>query len=1101
MGAMLILADLHVHSRFSRATSRDLDLVGLHSWALRKGLTVIGTGDFTHPAWRAELTDQLVEAEPGLFQLRPDLRREATANIPRMCQGEVRFVPQVEISTIYSAGGTTRKVHHVVLCPTLAGAEQLSAALARIGNVTSDGRPILGLDSRDLLEIVLESCPGGCLIPAHIWTPWFSVLGSKSGFDSITDCYRDLADHIFAVETGLSSDPPMNWRCSSLDRFSLVSNSDAHSPSKLGRECNLFDTDLSFEAMMRALRRSPPGGFLGTVEFFPEEGKYHLDGHRKCGQRLTPAGTRETGGRCPACGRPVTVGVMHRVEDLADRTEGERPAGTPGYESLIGLAETVGHALGRGPSTKGVERLANDLLAALGPELFVLRQAPLGDIERAAGDMVAEAIRRVRSGEVRWNAGYDGEYGTFEVFTAEERSSRTGQISMLGTEPPPAPPPSSVEGREVLKDVEVEVANAVADADADGSHSPNFVSDSDSVCVSAPCSDAGNVIEDLLACLGPEQLEAVLAPGDAPLLVVAGPGTGKTRTLTTRIAHRIETGGLDPDRVLALTFTNRAAEEMAERLASIAGERGRRVAVCTFHALGLRILRSLGRARPRIVSEPERLDLTRRALEMLGPGGRHRAAAFAERISRLKAGVPAGAGEDTAELDRVHRKYEEELEVAGGMDFDDLVLHATAALEQGLPGLPQCAEAVFVDEYQDLNPAQVRMLRALVRDGAELCAIGDPDQAIYGFRGADPDRLLRFEDDWPGARVLRLGRSYRSSDTILAAASQVIARAPGLGRPRLWSGIEGRPHLVLLTSRNEEGEAERIALFVERLLGGTSFLSLDSDLVDERHDVVCRGFGEVAVLYRLRSQGDRIAGALQRLGLPVQMASTWSSEPLDEASRILRAVAAIAGRADSHDGDATPDVPGDLALRSASEVVEVVSRRVAGVEAKRSESLTPILRIARHLDAIGRPGGPETRLARSNRPIDDLLDWVALHGEQDLHDPRAERISLLTLHASKGLEWPVAIIAGCEDGLVPYRRPGKPADLDEERRLFFVGMTRARHLLVLSRAEERSLYGEHATRSPSPFLLDIETAYMQQDTSGGGPKRRPAKTGTQLDLF
>ncbi|WP_334013094.1 endonuclease Q family protein, partial [Pseudomonas aeruginosa] len=317
---MAFHADLHIHSKYSRATSRDLDLEHLAWWAARKGIAVVATGDCVHPAWLAEMKDKLVPDGNGLFALRPEIEAGVRATLPPACQAPVRFMLSTEISTIYKKGERTRKVHHVVYAPDFTSVDRLAASLGRIGNIASDGRPILGLDSRDLLEVVLESGPHAYLVPAHIWTPWFSALGSQSGFDSIQECYGDLADHIFAVETGLSSDPEMNWRVSSLDRFRLISNSDAHSPAKLGREATRFAGAPDFFAMRRALETGD--GYVGTVEFFPEEGKYHLDGHRACGVCFDPVQTIAHGGRCPVCGKPLTVGVAHRVEALADRAAG-----------------------------------------------------------------------------------------------------------------------------------------------------------------------------------------------------------------------------------------------------------------------------------------------------------------------------------------------------------------------------------------------------------------------------------------------------------------------------------------------------------------------------------------------------------------------------------------------------------------------------------------------------------------------------------------------------------------------------------------------------------------------------------------------------------
>ena len=317
----MYIADLHIHSKYSRATSKELEPEPLDAWARRKGIGLVGTGDFTHPAWRAELRDKLAEAEEGLYTL-----KGAGPDAPR-------FVITGEISSIYKKNGKVRKVHSLILLPHLEAAETLSRRLEAIGNLHSDGRPILGLDCRDLLEITLESCPDAVFIPAHIWTPHFSLFGAFSGFDTIGECFGDLTGHIHALETGLSSDPTMICRCSALDGYTLVSNSDAHSPSKLGREANLLDTGLSYRELARAIQTGE--GFHGTIEFFPEEGKYHFDGHRNCGVCLSPVKAEAAGGVCPVCGKRLTTGVLHRVEQLADRPEGYvRPDARP-FESLV----------------------------------------------------------------------------------------------------------------------------------------------------------------------------------------------------------------------------------------------------------------------------------------------------------------------------------------------------------------------------------------------------------------------------------------------------------------------------------------------------------------------------------------------------------------------------------------------------------------------------------------------------------------------------------------------------------------------------------------------------------------------------------------------
>jgi len=418
---MRFIADFHIHSRFSRATSRQMTLPRLHAWAQRKGLRVLGTGDFTHPRWMEELREQLVPDDSGLYRLRPELAREADEAVPASCRGEVSFLLTAEISNIYKKSGRTRKVHNLIFARDLSAAARISAALQRIGNIASDGRPILGLDSKHLLELVLEQGPDAFLVPAHAWTPHFSVLGAFSGFESVEECFEDLTPHIFALETGLSSDPAMNWRVSSLDRFALISNSDAHSPEKLGREANLFDAQPSFDGIRAALASGDGHGFLGTLEFYPQEGKYHYDGHRACGARLSPEETERHGGLCPRCGRKVTLGVSHRVCDLADRPEGFRPRGKPSFERLVPLGEVLGEVLGAGPSTRRVADVYDRLLHRFGSELEILRRTPPDRLEAAGIPGLAEAIRRVREGRVHIAPGYDGEYGTITIFAEPDR--------------------------------------------------------------------------------------------------------------------------------------------------------------------------------------------------------------------------------------------------------------------------------------------------------------------------------------------------------------------------------------------------------------------------------------------------------------------------------------------------------------------------------------------------------------------------------------------------------------------------------------------------------------------------------------------------------
>ena len=428
---MSFIADLHIHSRYSRAVSKDMVPESLYRWAQLKGITVVGTGDFTHPAWFTELQEKLEPAEPGLYRLKPELATPVDAEIPAACRAEVRFMLTTEISSIYKRHERTRKVHNLIFAPSFSAVANMTDKLARIGNLHSDGRPILGLDSEELLRIMIERAPEALFVPAHAWTPHFSVFGANSGFDSLEECFGDLSPHIRVIETGLSSDPPMNWRLSQLDGITLISNSDAHSPSKLGREANVLNGDLSFVGIKTAFTSGDPALFQGTIEFFPEEGKYHFDGHRNCRVRLSPEEARAHDDACPECGKPVTRGVMHRVEMLADQPAGHRARRALPYRSVVPLVELIAEVHGAGVNTKRVTEAYHQLLASLGNEFEILMNVPIATIEENAGMLLALAIQRMRAGNVTIAPGYDGEYGTVCLLSQEDRQSHSSQTSLF----------------------------------------------------------------------------------------------------------------------------------------------------------------------------------------------------------------------------------------------------------------------------------------------------------------------------------------------------------------------------------------------------------------------------------------------------------------------------------------------------------------------------------------------------------------------------------------------------------------------------------------------------------------------------------------------
>lgn len=428
---MELIVDLHVHSHFSRATSKNCDLEGLYYWGKKKGINIIGTGDFTHPEWFAEFRSKLVPAEGGLFKLQDEIATEIDKTLSPSVRGNlIRFVPTVEIATIYKKNDKVRKLHQLIVMPSFEAVSRLNTQLERIGNLKADGRPILGLDSKELLRLSLEADADGLYIPAHIWTPWFGLFGSKSGFDTLQEAYEELAPEIRVIETGLSSDPAMNWRLSQLDNIAITSNSDAHSPQKLGREATVVNCEPTYADIIGAYKANDQR-LVGTIEFFPEEGKYHADGHRACNVKFTPEETKAHGGICPVCHKPLVVGVDYRVDELADRTL-EQEKAKKQVEYIVPLAEVIAELRGtKSSGGKAITEEYSQLIDGLGDEFSILRKLPL-EVIQAFSPRIALAIERIRTSQVYRDPGYDGVYGTIKVFKDDaEKHATLNQLSLL----------------------------------------------------------------------------------------------------------------------------------------------------------------------------------------------------------------------------------------------------------------------------------------------------------------------------------------------------------------------------------------------------------------------------------------------------------------------------------------------------------------------------------------------------------------------------------------------------------------------------------------------------------------------------------------------
>ncbi|MDZ7369586.1 MAG: UvrD-helicase domain-containing protein [candidate division KSB1 bacterium] len=1057
---MRYFADLHIHSPFSRATSKELDLEHLHQWAQLKGLSVVATGDITHPGRLEEIKTKLTEAEEGLYALRREFSQSLSPTVPASCRRPIRFILSGEISTIYKKGGRVRKVHSVIFVPSIAAAVKLQEQLAKIGNITSDGRPILGLDTRDLLETLLQVDPQAVLIPAHIWTPWFSLFGSKSGFDSVEECFGDLTPHIFAMETGLSSDPPMNWRLSQLDRYVLISNSDAHSPANLAREANIFDTELSYKALFDALRDRSSNRFLGTIEFFPEEGKYHADGHRKCGVRFMPDETKAHRGVCPVCGLPLVLGVSYRVDELADRPVGYRPPNAQPFYSLIPLPEVLAEAANIGKTAAKIEERYFHLLGELGSELEILLDRPLADIQRAGGSLLAEAIRRMREGKVMPEPGYDGEYGLVRIFMPGEREKIARQQLLF--ELPKAEKPQRQDVRKPEQQIET-------------------------IQISEPPTELFGLDE--------EQRKAVEHRG-TPLLIIAGPGSGKTRTLTHRLAAIIEEGSAEPEEVLAVTFTNRAADEMRERLSHLLGRaRAERMTISTLHAFGAEILRRMeepfaGRTASFSIIEPAAHPGLHESLKPLfektaNPWPR---IAFYKSRGILSDSLPKEVAETEGEaFTTLFRRYEELLTELDAVDLEDLILLPLRLLrfkpEVRRTVLRQFP-VVAVDEFQDLSRIQYELIRLFALSARDFCAIGDPDQAIYGFRGAEPRLFERFQEEFPHARVIRLARNYRSTPIISAAAQQMLRR-----RTVSVESPANAVKVIIHHAVSDRAEAEYIVQTVEQLVGGTGFFSFDSERVDRTEARLA--FGDIAVLFRSRAAAPALIEAFHRSGIPYDYAD--DAFTLDEPLyRLLTAArkkesSALFDDAKNFFGDeeaacsylaAAADLPADASAETLlSLIMKYLPENRAGEQT------------ARFLDRL-----MKWAAAFQHEP-QRFFDALAVQRSLDRLDPRADRVRLLTLHAAKGLEFSAVFIAACEEGILPHHLGRN--DLEEERRLLYVGMTRAKRFLFLTHAKTRLLNGKMVEQEPSHFLSAISDSLVSAEKSRIDPRKKVK----QLSLF
>lgn len=1053
------IADLHIHSRYSRATSKQGTPEYLDLWARKKGISILGTGDFTHPQWREELKEKLIPAEDGLYCLKEEAVLEESGEYRNNAP---RFVLSGEISSIYKKNGKVRKVHNVILLPGLEDAEKLSKKLETIGNIHSDGRPILGLDSHDLLEIMLELCPQGILIPAHIWTPHFSMFGAFSGFDTVEECFEDLTPYIHAVETGLSSDPLMNWKLSALDRFQLISNSDAHSPAKLGREANLLDIDLSYQGLYQAIQEGR--GLEGTIEFFPEEGKYHFDGHRKCHLCLSPEESERYGGICPICGKKITIGVDHRVLQLSDRKDGRERKNKKPFEYLVPLPEVIAASTGKTPASKKVQEQYETMLCKLGPEFEILREIPVEEIRKEAGYMIAEGIRRLRAGQVKRTPGFDGEYGVIRLFEQDEIETPNGQMSFFSEE---EMHPEEKNKKETI------VSGQRLNQNEEEQKEEN-------------CKETGKKEE-----LNEKQRQAAEAI-DRRIAVVAGPGTGKTKTLIARILYLLEQRNVGPGEITAVTFTNQAAQELKERLTLQPGSKRNisRMHIGTFHSICLDFLKRQGRE----IFLADTSVLTEIAKELCGEYGlSDTPVQLLNQLSLAKTGALSEPEERSRQL---LQSYQERLHHRGLCDFDDLLIETLKICRENQENRKKQSwernfSYLMVDEFQDISPIQYELIREWNKNGKELFVIGDPDQSIYGFRGSDSGCFAKMQREYPETRQISLEYNYRSTGHILNSALAVIGNNPGMERKLKPWKEEGTPVRIVEAS-SKGSEAVFVAKEINRLVGGMDMLEAQNYFA-QKGNAGQRSFRDIAVLYRTHHQARLLEKCLQKEGIPyvVRGREGFLENPLVQGT-----ISFFCSLSEPEHPAYREEAVKKLWNLEDSRISSGIYEEMAARYEKKWKRTKPKKLIQQWAEDLELTEDKNLQMladmAIFYNSTQEFLDAVLLGEEGDLKrcggkSYHGDAVSLMTLHASKGLEFPVVILFGMEKGEVPLEREENPTDVEEERRLFYVGMTRAREELLLTFAEDSSA-----------FLEELPEKDIEKEKTG---RQKNMETCEQLSLF
>jgi DNA helicase-2/ATP-dependent DNA helicase PcrA len=1049
---MKFYGDFHLHSYLSRATSKNLTLEYLESWAKIKGITVVGTADITHPEWLAEMQKKLEPAEPGLFTLKKEYSLPIefgfkNSKSPDSLQNrEVRFILTGEISNIYKQDEKTRKARNLIFLPDFESVEKFQNTLKHQNtNITSDGCPNLKTRVRDTLETMLSINSDSFLVPTDIWTHKGALLGPPSGFERIPDAFGDLAPHIKAIEIGIGSDPPMNWMCSHLDQYTLTANSDAHSPEKLGRNANIFNTELSFNHIIQAMSDGNGKTFEGTINLYPQDGKYHSDGHRKCNILWSPLETLKHNGICTECGKPVTIGIVNRIAELSDRESiTERPQRLP-FFPIIPLREIIAEILQVGESSQKVTKAYQETIQKLGPELDILLNVNVEEMD-TVNNLLGEAIRRMRNREVQISPGYDGEYGVIKVFQEQEKTHLGSQNSLFETKR---------ENTDAL-------IHPLIDFDLSKYQElKNFQKKTQTYREPKEKNTTTKT-----SALTPEQNQAAQHK-NGPCIIVGGPGTGKTRVLIHRIKN-LEQSGIKPENIIAITETNQAARSMQKQIQTL--QNGLHLhspdlipTICTFQSLGLQILKQYPHSQKRtshfsIINEDEKQNILKTHLHIQESDLMY----WSQQISNAKQNQIYEHDIDDLEFKTIFEKYEFILQNLNVFDTDDL-LYKTIDILQNNEEIQQEYQKKWkywlIEGLKESHSIQYNIIRTLCpQKNANLCIIGNSQI------------IKKVKKEYPNITKYKLTHSHRCPETVLNAWANVLnyPRIPG-NRPSV--------KINLTQTQNDEEEAKYIVQKIRELIGGKSFWSLEHNVETAETHTLVQDVQDIAILIRKESQRPILEQTLTKNHIPFQSIAKIPFYQHKPISTILDIFKFIQNEKNIFLQKKITLYKDRLyTIKQKSTVAQTLSHIVLMLFRKENEI---------HKESIQRLIHLAEEFGNKSQ---EFIDYIDLGQGADTYQ-KNKSVTIITLPQSKEFEFPAVFIAGCEEGILPDQNA--QTNIKQERQLFSLGMTRTQKILFLSYANNREVNGYRHEQKPSRFLDKIPPHLIEDHQEQTTPIQKP----------